>query len=119
MTFTWGMIVAVATTIGGVVGYVAGLWKQKEEIALLRSQREKVEQELAELRLDAETRAARQVLLLVVRTQKQIVGKKNLAFSEDALYSEMGEYAPRLHAVLDVLQTEGRAKSPTGTWIIE
>jgi hypothetical protein len=117
----WGYIVSGSTVAGGVVGYIVGLWKSKTEIALIRSQKEKVDWDLAQAKLDVETKSVAQMVLIITDARKRHAGTQNLAFSLEELWGEIGEpYALRLHAALSQLVTDKRAKKDaSGDWLID
>jgi len=116
----WGFIVSGATMAGLVLGYFVGIWKSKSEIDLAKSQKAKVDFELEQAKLDIETKSIAQVVMILTDSHKQKAGTQNMAFSFDDLYEDMGsKYCLRLHAAINLLVAQGRAKRDTvnpGYW---
>ncbi|WP_263365606.1 hypothetical protein [Edaphobacter bradus] len=111
LTVHWGIIVSVCTVSGGLVGYGMGLWKSKTDIKLSQVQIDKLTLELEQARLNIETKAVAQMVLIMTDRRKVEAGTQNLAFDFDDLWCAMGEpYALRLHAAINMLTAEGRAK---------
>ena len=103
------------------MGYIVGLWKSKTEIAFIRSQKEKVDWDLAQAKLDVETKSVAQIVLILTDARKRQAGTQNLAFPFESLYEEIGEpYSSRLHAALNLLVAGKRAKKDvSGDWLID
>ena len=115
----WGVIVSGAAIAGAVVGYFVGLWKSKGEIELAKSQKAKVDWELAQAKQDVETKSIAQVVMILTDSHKRNAGTQDMVFAFDDLYLEIGsQYALRLHAAIDLLVAQGRAKKDTnpGYW---
>ncbi len=101
--------------------------KAEAEKARIEVERAKAEAQKASLELEAaklarETQANSRVLLIYADAAKVRKGTHDIEFSESELRNALRkDAAPRLHAVLDLLTHEGKARKADtpGYWIIE
>jgi hypothetical protein len=78
------------------------------------------EQTIRQNELAEQTGLCRQLVLTSVNQARKKHGQHSLVFSEDQLNMWAGPYSHRLHAVLDALRTEGRARAASpGYWMID
>jgi hypothetical protein len=78
------------------------------------------EQTIRQNELAEQTSLCRQLALTSVNQAKKKHGQNSLSFSENQLNAWASPYSHRLHAVLDALRTEGRARAASpGYWLID
>ena len=73
-------------------------------------------------KLALETRANAQIIQIYANTMKQKEGTQNIEFYEEELRHALGaEKGMRLHATMELLKQEGKAKKSEvpGYWIID
>src|ERR1700733_6492050 len=87
----WGFIVSGAGMLGAMAGYLVGLWKSKSEIEFIKSQKAKVDWELAQAKLDVETKSVAQMVLIITDARKRHAGTQELAFPFEDLWEAIGE----------------------------
>ncbi|MFZ1007722.1 MAG: hypothetical protein WAN65_12850 [Candidatus Sulfotelmatobacter sp.] len=77
------------------------------------------EQAIRQNELAEQTSLCREFVLRCVNQAKVKHGQNSVAFTEDQLNAWASPYSHRLHAVLDALRTEGRARTTSpGYWLI-
>jgi hypothetical protein len=97
------------------VGYILGWWKSKTEISKLKL-------ELSQLRQNIETKSIGQELMVIAESRKAMVGTRLITFHEADMRGWLTEpKALRLHAALDMLRDQGKAKKAPEPqcWIID
>jgi hypothetical protein len=113
------VIKSLIVLLGGLLTYCLGLWKGKLEQAKLKVEIANLTHDLQQKQLAVETKSLAQVLVIVTNELKKQQGTMSLVFSEDTLRNMLGDNAPRLHAALALLESEGRAKQTVaGGWSI-
>jgi hypothetical protein len=104
----WKTAVVVCSALSGGVGYILGLLRSRWEFAQAKQA--------------VETKAIGQIVMAITESRKVAAGTRDLTFYEADLREWVGDHhAPRLHAALEMLRDQGRAKKAPepGRWIID
>ena len=101
--------------------FILNLRKHREETLLAQATRRKVEAETRQMELDLQTRSLGQILCIYAETVKKEKRNNNIIFSDAELRHALGKDGLRIHAVLESLRKEGRAKKEplSGWWSID
>lgn len=91
------------------------------ELQKARAEAEIARREAQQYKLALETQADAQIILIFANTIKQKPGYKDFEFSEEILREALGDRAPRLHAVMELLRDQGKARKSAdpGYWIVD
>jgi hypothetical protein len=111
----------VKVTIGGAVLFIAQFvaYRNKPSETSTDLDVRLKEQTFRQNEIADQTSLCRQIVLTSANQVKKRHGQNSLAFREEQLMEWAGPYSHRVHAVLDALRSEGRARSTTpGYWEI-